>query len=213
MRRLSNCFSARRQLLSYPHAGTVQGQAVDGDGTPIAGAAVALVAKQLRTETALGKAVTDATGQYRISYARTSALNLLVRATDATRQGHRHLGDGLRRAGAGRDRPHDGGGRCRARSIAIHDASEDGDEPRWTASRLRICRRTRINTTSPSSPRQPASPSRTSPICSSRMSSPRRTSCATRRCSACSPTARRPISPPRSPTCPMRASTIRSRRR
>jgi hypothetical protein len=33
---------------------------------------------------ALGSATTDASGQYRISYARKSALNLLVRTTDAT---------------------------------------------------------------------------------------------------------------------------------
>jgi peptidoglycan hydrolase-like protein with peptidoglycan-binding domain len=66
-----------------PGRGSVTGKLVDGDGDPIARTAVALVAKQLRTETALGKAVTDDAGQYRISYVRKSALNLLARATDA----------------------------------------------------------------------------------------------------------------------------------
>jgi hypothetical protein len=64
--------------------GTVQGQLVDGDGTPIAGMTVALVVLQLRSETALGNATTDASGHYTISYTRPGPLNLVVRATDGT---------------------------------------------------------------------------------------------------------------------------------
>ncbi len=64
--------------------GTVTGSLVDGDGRPIAGMVVALVALQLRSETSLGGATTDMAGQYTISYARPSPLNLVVRASDAT---------------------------------------------------------------------------------------------------------------------------------
>jgi hypothetical protein len=67
-----------------PGRGVVQGKLVDEDGEPIARIAIGLVAKQLRTETALGKAETDAAGQYSISYARKNAFNLLAWATDAT---------------------------------------------------------------------------------------------------------------------------------
>jgi hypothetical protein len=67
-----------------PMPGTVQGKLVDQDGAPVSRTAVALFAKQLRSETALGKAATDDAGHYQISYPRQSALNLLVRATDAT---------------------------------------------------------------------------------------------------------------------------------
>ena len=62
--------------------GTVHGQFVDEDGAPIAGAAIELVAKQIRTEAPLGKSTTDKNGQYSIAYARKTPLNLVARATD-----------------------------------------------------------------------------------------------------------------------------------
>ncbi|HXT80553.1 MAG TPA: neuraminidase-like domain-containing protein [Acetobacteraceae bacterium] len=63
--------------------GTVEGQLVDGDAAPIAGAALTLVGLQLRAETTVGKSTTDASGRYSISYQRAVPLNLVVRAMDA----------------------------------------------------------------------------------------------------------------------------------
>jgi hypothetical protein len=64
--------------------GTVQGKLVDQDGAPIADTRVSLFAKYLRDQGHLGDGVTSKQGQYTISYDRPLALNLVVRAYDAS---------------------------------------------------------------------------------------------------------------------------------
>jgi hypothetical protein len=64
--------------------GTVQGKVVDQDGIPLANTRVSLFAKYLRTEQKLGDATTDNRGQYTITYSRPAALNLVMRAYDAS---------------------------------------------------------------------------------------------------------------------------------
>ena len=64
--------------------GKVTGTLVDGDGAPVVSTRVALFSEQLRSETQLGEAQTSAKGEYAIRYRRHVALNLLVRAYDAS---------------------------------------------------------------------------------------------------------------------------------
>ena len=77
--------TANRAGSSTPQAtdarrGNVSGSLVDGDGAPIAKAAVELFSRQLRKEQRLGRATTSQEGTYSIDYRRPSALNLVVRA-------------------------------------------------------------------------------------------------------------------------------------
>jgi hypothetical protein len=65
------------------HHGVVHGNLVNGDGGALGDIKVALFSILLRSEAELGHATTDAKGQYRITYRRTAALNLLMRAYDA----------------------------------------------------------------------------------------------------------------------------------
>lgn len=60
--------------------GTVHGKLVDQDGAPVAGAAVALFAQNVRTRTQLASGKTDSQGAYSLTYARTTPLNLVVQA-------------------------------------------------------------------------------------------------------------------------------------
>jgi len=64
--------------------GTVQGKLVDENGEPIASTQVSLFAESVRSEAHLADGKTGADGTYSIAYARPGALNLLVRAYDAT---------------------------------------------------------------------------------------------------------------------------------
>jgi hypothetical protein len=64
--------------------GVVQGKLVDENGAPIADVQISLFAQSVRSETHLGDGKTGADAGYSIAYARPSALNLLVRAYDAT---------------------------------------------------------------------------------------------------------------------------------
>ncbi len=64
--------------------GAVSGTLVDGDGAPIADARVTLLASGIRTQTTIGEARTNRSGQYSISYSRKSALNLSVQAAAAS---------------------------------------------------------------------------------------------------------------------------------
>lgn len=67
---------------SDQHRGVVQGKFVDQDGAPIANTKISLFSELIRSETSLGNATTNAQGQYKITYRRPSALNLLARAYD-----------------------------------------------------------------------------------------------------------------------------------
>jgi Tc toxin complex TcA C-terminal TcB-binding domain/Neuraminidase-like domain/Ubiquitin-activating enzyme E1 FCCH domain/Salmonella virulence plasmid 28.1kDa A protein len=67
-----------------PHRGVAHGKLVNEDGAPIAATRVSLFALHIRSETHLGDATTGKQGQYWISYHRPSALNLAVRAYDAS---------------------------------------------------------------------------------------------------------------------------------
>ena len=64
--------------------GKVAGSLVNEDGAPMSGTRISLFAQQIRAESHLGDAKTDKQGQYSISYRRTVALNLAVRAYDAS---------------------------------------------------------------------------------------------------------------------------------
>lgn len=64
-------------------AGAVHGALVDQDGAPVARTRIRALDKQLRAETLLGQASTDAAGQYAIRYPRVWPPNLVVRAYDA----------------------------------------------------------------------------------------------------------------------------------
>jgi hypothetical protein len=66
------------------HHGSVRGKFVDEDGAAIIGTRVVLFAKNIRSETQLGETTTDTQGQYSIAYDRPAALNLTVRAYDAS---------------------------------------------------------------------------------------------------------------------------------
>jgi hypothetical protein len=63
--------------------GITRGKLVDEDGAPAASMAVALVAKQIRSETPLGNTTKSQIRQYSITYARNSSFNLIVRASQA----------------------------------------------------------------------------------------------------------------------------------
>ena len=64
--------------------GIVQGKLVDENGAPVAGPRVSLYAKNVRNETRLGETKTDKQGQFSIAYRRPRALNLVVRAYNAS---------------------------------------------------------------------------------------------------------------------------------
>ena len=64
--------------------GVVRGTLVDQDGAPVAHAPMVASNQQLRAETTLGHTTTSKSGQYQITYARTSPPNLIVRAHDDT---------------------------------------------------------------------------------------------------------------------------------
>ena len=64
--------------------GVVHGTLVDQDGAAVAQAPVIASNQQLRAETIVGHATTGKSGQYQITYARTSPPNLIVRAHDDT---------------------------------------------------------------------------------------------------------------------------------
>lgn len=66
------------------HRGRVKGKLTDGDGAPLPDTRVSLFAKYVRSEGRLGDATTGKQGQYRIEYHRPRALNLVVRAYDAS---------------------------------------------------------------------------------------------------------------------------------
>src|SRR5260370_28846878 len=75
--------SSRTSIVNEPR-GMVQGKLVDENGAPIASAQISLFAQSVRSEAHLGDGKTGADGGYSIAYARPAALNLLVRAYDAT---------------------------------------------------------------------------------------------------------------------------------
>jgi peptidoglycan hydrolase-like protein with peptidoglycan-binding domain len=67
-----------------PQEGQVTGALVDGDGGPLPGTRIVAFAQQLRSESQLGEAKTNATGAYTIPYPRPAAVNLFVCAYDGS---------------------------------------------------------------------------------------------------------------------------------
>jgi hypothetical protein len=63
--------------------GSVQGQFVDADGAPIAGARVSLLAQRVRDRSELASAATDKSGMFLLNYPRAGAVNLIVQALGA----------------------------------------------------------------------------------------------------------------------------------
>ena len=102
--------------------GIVHGKLVNEDGAPIANIPIELVAQHIRTETPLGKATTDKSGQYSIEYERKTAQS--HGPCKGQRQVRRAVRHRLRSARRGRDRPDDGQGWNRPRPVAIHETPD-----------------------------------------------------------------------------------------